>query len=63
LREMNEAAENYDSHRSSRRDKLDKDARETNEEIHRDLESDKKKDAQPSFLSSERKSAYGGRRR
>ncbi len=63
LREMNEAAENYDSHRSSRRDKLDKDARETNEEIHRDLEFDKKKDAQPSFLSSERKSAYGGRRR
>ena len=39
LREMNEAAENYDSHRSSRRDRLDKDLREMNEEIYRDLES------------------------
>jgi hypothetical protein len=60
---MNEAAQNYDAHRSSRRDKLDKDAREMNEEIHRDLESDKRKEAHPSFLNSERKSAYGGGRR
>ena len=64
LREMNEAAENYDSHRSSRRDRLDKDLREMNEEIYRDLDpSDKKKDAHPSFLSSERKKAYGSGRR
>ena len=52
---MNEAAENYDSHRSSRRDRLDKDLREMNEEIYRDLDPSDKRKIYPSFLSSSKK--------
>jgi hypothetical protein len=60
LREMNEAANNYDSHRSSRRDKLDDDLKETNKEIYRELDGKKSQKDTPSFLNYESKRAYSG---